>query len=485
MPEAKTHARKVARQLGAGLICLPGQQTTTWEDSDMGPAFRQRRYFYYIAGVDFPGAVVTYEMPHDYLILWIPLTDAYRALWHGSTPGPDECKAVSDVDEVRYIGGLDRYLTTCRALTPGSNLYVLHADQTPRMDGFKGIVRIDTVSLQPAMNAARVIKTDYEVAMIKRANAISGASHKAVMTRLKRLSNEREVEAIFCGVCRAHGAKNQAYPVIAGSGPNASTLHYDSNDQPLEGRQLLCLDAGAEWKCYASDITRTMPLSGTFSTEAAEVHAIVTRMQEECFKRVVPGVTFASLHVQACIVAVQELLRLGVLAHGTADEILARGTVAGFFPHGLGHHVGLEVHDPSGPLPLLAGCEATPRTSGVKAKSGHVTDQAAARMWREHVMAKEQRPEMMVVPVQAKQRLEKNMVVTVEPGIYFCRPYLEEYFLRNPDHAKYVNKVVLERYYPVGGVRIEDCIVITNNGYDNLTSAPKGDDMLKIINSGF
>jgi len=243
------------------------------------------------------------------------------------------------------------------------------------------------------------------------------------MTRLKRLSNEREIEAIFRGVCRAHGAKHQAYPVIAGSGVNASTLHYDSNDQPLEGRQLVCLDAGTEWKCYASDITRTMPLNGVFSPEAAEIHAIVERMQAECFERALPGVTFASLHVQACIVAVEELLRLGILQNGTAEEILARGTVAAFFPHGLGHHVGLEVHDSSGSQPLLAGYMSVPRTSGMVGKRGCITDETAARMWREVVVARDHHS-MMVVPVQAKQRLEKNMVVTVEPGMSAAQPLL-------------------------------------------------------------
>lgn len=241
------------------------------------------------------------------------------------------------------------------------------------------------------------------------------------MTRLKRLSNEREIEAIFRGVCRAHGAKHQAYPVIAGSGTNASTLHYDTNDEPLEGRQLVCVDAGTEWKCYASDVTRTMPLNGTFSPEAAEIYALVERMQEECLKRVMPGVTFASLHVHACTVAVKELLRLGIFQNGTPEEILARGTVAAFFPHGLGHHVGLEVHDSSGSQPLLAGYTSVPRSSSsMVGKRGCVTPETASRMWRDWVVTHGAYPSM-ASPVLTRQRLEKNMVVTVEPGMQVAR----------------------------------------------------------------
>lgn len=335
------------------------------------------------------------------------------------------------MDEVKYVSGLTRFLHSSLApggaLCPGNTLYVLHPNQTPNMDNLKGVVRVDTVSLKPAMDAARVIKSDYEIGMIKRANAISvctsrweatraslilcqSAAHKAVMTRLLRLSNEREIEAIFRGVCRAHGAKHQAYPVIAGSGTNASTLHYDANDQDLEGRQLVCLDAGIEWKCYASDITRTLPLSGTFSPEAATIYDIVDRMQTECFARVRPGITYSSLHVRACMVAVNELLRIGVLQGGSADDILGRGTIAAFFPHGLGHHVGLEVHDPSGPQQLLASCGGPARSNMVGKREG-VSDEMLARMYREEV------PCGTMVPVETRQRLERNMVVTIEPGM--------------------------------------------------------------------
>lgn len=153
----------------------------------VAPGCTDTTSFYYLAGVDFPGCCVTYEMPHDWLVLWIPMTDSRRALWYGSTPGPEQCRAMSDVDEVRHIGGLERYLTASlapgRALAPGSILYVLHPNQTPRMESYKGLVQVDTANLKPAMDVARVIKTDYEVAMIKRANAISVHPPSIFVTR--------------------------------------------------------------------------------------------------------------------------------------------------------------------------------------------------------------------------------------------------------------------------------------------------------------
>lgn len=173
---AKTHAQKVVKELGvqSGLIFLPGQDDKSYEDSDMGPAFRQRRYFYYLTGADFAGCSVTYDIARDHLILWIPYTDPKNVLWFGRTPTVAEARELSNVDDVRLASGLERFLFT--ALSPGSTLFVLHPDQAPKLESTKGVVHIDTIKLRPAMDAARVVKTDYEVAMIRRANVISVCS---------------------------------------------------------------------------------------------------------------------------------------------------------------------------------------------------------------------------------------------------------------------------------------------------------------------
>lgn len=319
------------------------------------------------------------------------------------------------------------------------------------------------------MGRARVVKTDYEVAMIRRANDVSSAAHRSVAERLLRLDSERHVEALFRAACHVRGTRSQAYEVIAGAGANASTLHYVDNDAPLAGRQLLLLDAGCEWNCYASDVTRTMPLSGSFSPRAAAVHAIVQRMQDECIARVRPGAAYYRLHLHAASVARAGLLRLGIL-RGDADEIARAGTVAAFFPHGLGHHVGLEVHDVDGGFPLLA--PPRPHRS-VGGKRVAVTPETLVAMADEDEGAE----------TSTRGRLRPNMVVTVEPGIYFCRPFLEAAFLADPKHARFIDADVLEAFYPVGGVRIEDCILVTSDGHENLTSAPKGAELLDVINN--
>lgn len=241
------------------------------------------------------------------------------------------------------------------------------------------------------------------------------------------------MDAIFRGFCIAQGAKHQSYAVIAASGENASTLHYCDNDQPLAGRQLALLDAGAEWNCYASDITRTFPISGTFSKEAAAIYAIVERMQNQCILRVRPGVVFSTLHLHACVVATTELMKLGILHGGTPADIFKRGTVAAFFPHGLGHHVGLEVHDVSGRDRLLlssssssstphhgtTGLTNRPRRGGkVPPKREWVSAEMVGVMFRDIGSLG---PFPGLADTQNKggrQTLQKNMVVTIEPGMW-------------------------------------------------------------------
>ncbi|WYZ40652.1 hypothetical protein EsH8_IV_000993 [Colletotrichum jinshuiense] len=479
---AKLHARKVAAELNAndGLVFLPGEPSRSYEDSDMGPTFRQRRYFYYLSGANFADCAVTYELASDRLILWIPYVEPRQVLWFGSTPGITECLKQFDVDDVRYTTQLNKFLY--RHLVPGSTLYVIHPDQVPLHGDFfqsAAEVRIDVSSLQPAMDQARVVKTEYEVAMIRKATAISAAAHRRVAEKLLRLENESEIEAIFQSWCTTAGAREQSYAIIAGSGKNASTLHYDANNEPLEGRELVVFDAGCEWHCYASDITRTLPISGKFSAEAKAVYDVVAKMQDECISFIRPGTLFFDLHIHASKVAQQGLLKLGVLK-GDPAEVWDAGTVAAFFPHGLGHHVGLEVHDVSGTERLLL------------SQNGNAMGAGGARVGKREVVS----PEMMEVmarvgvsgaaappPYKGRQYLRKNMIVTVEPGIYFCREYIEGYFLSNPKHARFINKTVLERYYRVGGVRIEDDILVTDDGYENLsTGAPKGEELLKVIN---
>ncbi|KAF4582869.1 Xaa-Pro dipeptidase [Ophiocordyceps camponoti-floridani] len=244
---AKLHASRVVDELGVGdgLVYLEGQRERNLEDSDQSVPFRQRRYFFYVAGADFPGCHVTYDVKAKRLTLWVPYVAPKDVLWFGSRPSPEECFARYDVDHVRYVDELAGYVDDFQARNPSSTIYLLHADQKPpSRQPFHSTKQFQDSLLKPAMDRARVVKTDYEIAMIRHANDISSAAHRSIASRLHTLRSERDVEAIFQEVCTLYGTRTQAYPIIAGAGANAATLHYDANDQSLVGRELLLLDAG-------------------------------------------------------------------------------------------------------------------------------------------------------------------------------------------------------------------------------------------------
>jgi Xaa-Pro dipeptidase len=340
----------VAQKLGvkSGLIYLPGLKEISYEDSDQPMHWRQRRYFYYISGINFPGCIVTYDIHRDSLYAWIPPPNTgSNVIFNGFSPTIKDVKAEYDFDDVRYISTIGDYLTKFAHYNPGDKIYQLHHYQAPKnvareatlIDGRRSYLKdfpFEFTKLQPAMNAARVIKSPYEIKMIRKANAISTQAHVNVLKRIRHLENEADIEAIYVATCISEQAKEQSYGIIAGSGPNASTLHYVANNEPLKGRQLVCLDAGAEWKCYASDVTRSFPISGQFTPEAKAIYDIVAKMQEECIKMVKPGVDFGSIVEHSIQVAVAGLKKLGLLQNGTSEELYLSGVWAAFFPHGLG-----------------------------------------------------------------------------------------------------------------------------------------------------
>ena len=366
-----------------------------------------------------------------------------------------------DVDEVRYYSRLDKDIEDWFKNNGDSYVFVLHSSQRPRSSACDAL-RLDVGRLSSATDIARGVKDEHEIQLIRRANEISAQAHTRVFENIGAMSNETEIEAQFLDVCVSNDAKHQAYEIIAGSGENASVLHYLKNDEPLKGRQLVCLDAGAEWECYASDVTRTFPLGGGDwpSVEAEKIYKLVEEIQEECIASVRIGVGFIDLQTIAQEGVIRGLIELGILKGGDFLELFMSGVGRVFLPHGIGHHLGLEVHDVAGARP-----------------STITTTNAEDPKWAPVTTS--------FIPWSAATLLppfEEGMVITVEPGIYFSRYALAD--AKKRAIAKYIDFEVAERYIPIGGVRIEDDILITAHGYENLTTTPKGEKMLEIIRRG-
>lgn len=330
---------------------------------------------------------------------------------------------------------------------PQRTIYALHKDQLP--DDFPSTTAssiFDTQALLPALNASRCIKSPHEISLIRRAVNLSSLAHRGVLHHITCLRNEAQIHALFVDICIAHGAKHQGYAPIVASGTHASTLHYAKNDEPLKGRGLVCMDAGSEWENYSSDITRTFPISakGWASKESEEIYAIVEEMQERCIEKLKPGVRYLDLYLLAHRIAVEGLMRVGILYHNDVEEVLKNGASQPFFPHGLGHYIGLEVHDVS-EQPI----------TGLMGARPDMDDFSEYREMLGGPRGEEEGMGYMMPCTTGSPLLAPNMVLTVEPGIYFSKYALDKIYLPNPQVAKYINQEVLQRYMHVGGVRIE------------------------------
>ncbi|KAF2395779.1 hypothetical protein EJ06DRAFT_534712 [Trichodelitschia bisporula] len=431
----KAHAARVAEYIekhggdASGVLYLEGQTTKMIEDNDEACAFRQRRYFYYLTGCATPDCAYTYDMKSKKATLFIPPVNPEDVIWSGLPLSVTDALAVFDVDDVQTTDELNTHLASI------AEKRTLHTIPTH----FSSHVRADHLAvkedlLKKGIEICRVIKDEYEVGLIKHANAVSTSAHVAVIRAARDSTTESELYGAFLQTCISKGCEHQAYHGIFASGTAAATLHYVRNDAPLKGKLNVLVDAGAESNCYAADITRVFPLSGRFTRESKAVYETVLRMQKECMAMIMPGVSWEAVHEHAHKVAIDGLLEMGILK-GDRKEIFEARTSVAFFPHGLGHYLGMDTHD-----------------------TGGNPDYAD--------------PDPMFKYLRVRGKLPAGSVVTVEPGIYFCE-YIIEPYLKDPKHSKYISKAVLDRFWDVGGVRIEDDVLVTEDGFENLTTTPK------------
>ncbi|OAA53219.1 Peptidase M24, structural domain protein [Cordyceps fumosorosea ARSEF 2679] len=435
---AKAHAKRVVqilREKGAvadGFIYLEARHTQMQEDNDGPVPFRQRRFFYYLTGCNLPDCFVVYDIQADKTTLFIPPIDPEDVIWSGLPTTIDDALKLYDVDDVKPNTELPATLAALAAASPKATVYAIDGQVSPHIS-LDAFVSKDLAAVKPAIELARVTKDAYEVALIRRANYVSGLGHVAAMKRAKSAKTEQELEASFLERCYSYNSKEMSYHPIFASGRAAATLHYIDNTCNLEGKQNVLVDAGAEADNYCADITRTFPISGKFTKESRAIYDIVLKMKNETSARLKGGVNYDELHVLAHTIAIDGLLELGIL-QGDRDEILAARTSAAFFPHGLGHHLGMDCHD----------------TCGGQNR---------------------QDPDKLFPNLRLRGIVPTNSVVTIEPGVYFCEFIIKPY-LKDPFHSKFINEEILNKYWDVGGVRIEDDILVTETGHENLTNLP-------------
>jgi Xaa-Pro dipeptidase len=467
---AKAHARRVAEAAGrpSAIIGLEGEKTVPYANSDQPRHFRQDRYFYYITGCNEPGCYVTYDVSKDFLTLWLPKSDPRRIFYDGRGSTPEEAMAKYDIDKASYIKPDVDIAWVVKVYGASIKNTLLLDKQTST---HSQPARSNPYVLRHAMDSCRAIKDADEIELIREANRISSEAHRQVLKHLSQFDREAQAEGLFLNTCLVAGAKEQAYGPIVGSGPNAGTLHYQANDELFANREVLLIDASCEYQLYAADITRTMPLNrkkpGYWpSKEAETIYNIVEKVQESCIKMLKPGVRFSDVTWHSIHMTIDALLEIGLLK-GKREDILRAGTVGAFFPHGLGHHLGLEVHD------------ITPTSADSEENSSKNDTTDVAYMGNTTLGL----PAFTPASFSATPLTPGN-VVTIEPGLYFNAYNLDTVYLPDPTHSLHIDTKVLKRYMAVGGVRIEDDILITETGYENLTPAVKGEEMLEVIREG-
>jgi Xaa-Pro aminopeptidase len=450
--------RRFVEAIGDGLAVVPAAQETV-RNNDVSHSFRQHSDFFFLTGFDEPEAVAVFNPAHvkERFVLFVRPRDREMEIWTGHRAGVEGAVASYGADAAYPADQLDAKLREYAIDRPtlfyrlgntafDGRVIRLVADlRAARSRGFTPPVRIEDPG--PLVHELRLRRSPAELARQRRACQISRDAHIEAMRYARPGMHEYEVQAAVEFVFRSEGSPRDAYPSIVASGANACILHYVENQRRMENGDLLLIDAGCEYGYHASDITRTFPVNGRFTAPQRAVYEIVLQSQLAAIAAARPGVPYEVIHEAARQVVAEGLVELKLVPRSLADT-LAMHHYREFFMHGTGHWLGMDVHD--------------------------VGDYRVRRQSR---------------------ALEPGMVFTVEPGVYIdperesvtfqLREYNEDEMwerrlrlgmtaakkLEDEEKAKAPTVThPIPREFRGIGIRIEDDILVTPDGVDNLTA---------------
>jgi Xaa-Pro aminopeptidase len=327
-----------------------------YRNNDVEHEWRQDSDFHYLSGFDEPDSVLVLKGGAEpRFVLFVRPRDAEREAWDGPRAGVDGAVADFGAGAAHPIAELGDRLP--ELLGNAESVYyrlgreranddvVLRALDGVRRLARKGVACpraiVDPVV---ALHEQRLVKAPGEIERMQRAALITEAGHREVMAGTRAGMFEYEAEALLRGAFRRGGAERHAYPPIVGSGPNATILHYRKNDRRMQDGDLLLVDAGSEYDYYASDVTRTFPVSGTFTAAQRAVYQVVLDAQLSAISAARPGATVDDVHAVACRALTSGLIELGVI-EGPLDKAMEEERYKPWYMHRTSHWLGMDVHD--------------------------------------------------------------------------------------------------------------------------------------------
>jgi Xaa-Pro aminopeptidase len=421
----KSQLVEFMRRMAPNSIAIIPAAREAIRSHDTNYRYRQNSDFFYLTGFEEPDAIaVIAPSKEKKFTLFVRPRDPERAIWDGYRAGVEGAVADYNADEAFPIAEFDQKLA--EALDGPAVLYYAFGHTTAEMDqkvihqltlmretNRKPIEPPQTI-IDPTsiLHEMRVLKNAEEVEIMQRAADIAAEAHVEAMKAVRPGMKEYEIEALIEAIFRKHGSAGPSYTSIVGSGANATTLHYITNQDTLRDGDLLLVDAGAEYQGYASDITRTFPINGKFTDAQHDIYDLVLQTQMSCVDMVRPGVRLEDLKTHSVEMLTEGMVRLGLLK-GDPAQLIEDKKYMQFYMHNLGHFLGIDVHD-----------------------AGRYYFNGESRA------------------------AEPGMVMTIEPGLYI-----------SPDTSNIpegFNQDIPQKYLGIG-IRIEDDVLVTENGARVLT----------------
>ncbi len=405
---------KSMAQKDEGFILFSGHALRRSNDTNY--KFRVNSNFFYLTGFEEEGAILVYrpgKTPET--VVFVQPKDSVLETWDGFRFGKDLAKTTFGFDETYIESDFDSKIVDL--LLEVKSVYFKIGEDSKQDERVLSAMKLvlkkkgrKEQCLQEIkdpnfyMAGLRVIKTEEEIKLMKKAAQVSAKAHIEVMKAIEPGVNEAYLEGVFLSEAMKLGAKNVAYNTISASGNNATTLHYGFNDEECRDKELYLIDAGVEYEYYAGDITRAYPVGANFTQVQKDVYEKVLQVQKNIVTLVKPGITFEFLMEKADKALTKIMIDLGLLK-GTVEENIEDKLYKKYYPHGIGHFLGMDVHD-----------------LGFYEKNNEA------------------------VVFQA------GMCLTIEPGLYIPKDDISA-----PGHLRGI------------GIRIEDNILVTEHGHENMT----------------